>query len=125
MLPQAQTMPRRWNKRLPLMWALYVFHMMNMLLHLQRSRGDQSMRVRMRMMKGTREKLTWSHPKSLLNTWPSRPSHPMDTEPAALTLRDVRASDYGFVDYPPLDRQGNFEANACDREAQGHVQGGL
>ena len=31
MLPQAQTMPRRWNKRLPLMWALYVFHMMNML----------------------------------------------------------------------------------------------
>jgi len=76
MLPQAQTMLRRWNKRLPLMWALYVFHMMNMLLHLQRSRGDQSMRVRMRMMKGTREKLTWSHPKSLLNTWPSRPSHP-------------------------------------------------
>ena len=75
MLPQAQTMPRRWNKRLPLMWALYVFRM-NMLLHLQRSRGDQSMRVRMRMMKGTREKLTWSHPKSLLNTWPSRPSHP-------------------------------------------------
>ena len=49
----------------------------------------------------------------------------MDTEPAALTLRDVRASDYGFVDYPPLDRQGNFEANASDREAQGHVQGGL
>jgi hypothetical protein len=76
MLPQAQTMPRRWNKRLPLMWALYVFRMMNMLLHLQRSRGDQSMRVRMRMMKGTQEKLTWSHPKSLLNTWPSRPSHP-------------------------------------------------
>ena len=64
MLPQAQTMPRRWNKRLPL------------LLHLPRSSGDQSMRVRMRMMKGTREKLTWSHPKSLLNTWPSRPSHP-------------------------------------------------
>ena len=81
------------------MWALYVFRMMNMFLQLQRSRGDQSMRVRMRMMKGTREKLTWSHPKSLLNTWPSRPSHPMDTEPAALTLRDVRASDYGFVDY--------------------------
>lgn len=71
------------------MWALYVFRMMNMPLHLQRSRGDQSMRVRMRMMKGTREKLTWSHLAQ-----PPQPPQPMDTEPAALTLRDVHASDY-------------------------------
>ena len=28
----------------------------------------------------------------------AQPPQPMDTEPAALTLRDVRASDYGFVD---------------------------
>ena len=29
---------------------------------------------------------------------PPQPPQPMDAEPAALTLRDVRASDYGFVD---------------------------